>query len=290
MQLWLILSAIFVLLSDTCTAEGPKQPSVTDDKPPSQSLNNHHQQEQQHTKHHDNSWLLMCDMIHANHLVVNASIASSGCQLKCVVLESSSEEMKEYYDKSVTHFHILNDGIYCKRDHLCQKGECVLDVTDNRVAPGDNRGGSSRQLSEKKGLVVIDVIDGYIPQKDTMTQSDTYVKVMLKDPSRMLPNRTIITSKVSEAEDVKVGTTKTIWDTNRPIFNETFKVENISISSTIFFEIFDRDLMGPNDYIATVYAGVKKILRDEQNHHDVSLFFLKDYWLRIKLSWLSYER
>lgn len=285
MQLWLILFTLFILLlSDTCTAEGPKHPSVIDDKPPSQGLN---KQEKQHTKHHENSWLLMCDMIHSNHLVVDASVAPSGCQLKCVVLESSSEETKEYYDKSVTHYHTLNDGIYCKRDHVCHKGECVLDVTDNRV-PGGNSGGPSRQSSEKRGLVVIDVIDGYIPQKDTMTQSDTYVKVMLKDPSRLLPNRTI-TSKVSETEDVKVGTTKTIWDTSYPTFKETFKVENVSISSTIFFEIFDRDLMGPDDYIATVYAGVKKILRDEQNNRDVRLSFLKDYWLRIKLSWLSYE-
>lgn len=75
-------------------------------------------------KHDDNSWLLMCDMFHtqqqndSDKFVINAIVSPTGCQLTCVVLESSSSEQKGFFDRTVTHLHNLNDGIYCKRDHV----------------------------------------------------------------------------------------------------------------------------------------------------------------------------
>lgn len=75
-------------------------------------------------KHDDNSWLLMCDMYHtqqqndSDKFVINAIVSPTGCQLTCVVLESSSQQQKGFFDRTVTHLHNLNDGIYCKRDHV----------------------------------------------------------------------------------------------------------------------------------------------------------------------------
>ena len=66
----------------------------------------------------------MCDMYHTQQLndsdkfVINAVVSATGCQLTCVVLESSSKEQKGFFDRTVTHLHNLNDGIYCKRDHV----------------------------------------------------------------------------------------------------------------------------------------------------------------------------
>lgn len=142
----------------------------------------------------------------------------------------------------------------------------MLELTDSRSEGGEKK--------EKTGIVVIDVLDAYVPQKDTLTHSDAYVKVVVKSPLD---------------GDVKVGRTKVVWDSERPVFNKTVKMENVSILSTVFFEIFDRDMMGPDDYIAAVYAALKSILRQERNHQAIKLHFMSEYYLRVKISWIANE-
>lgn len=66
----------------------------------------------------DNSWHLMCEMHHKDMFVFDASVSSFGCKLSCTVLTSTSDKHKAFFDKSVTHEHNLNDGTYCKRDHV----------------------------------------------------------------------------------------------------------------------------------------------------------------------------
>ena len=230
----------------------------------------------------DNSWLLMCEMIHSTKFLVEASVSPHGCQLTCIVLESQSPPTEEFspviFDKSVTHTHNLMDGVYCKRDHICSNGSCVLDVSSDG--------------QDKEGMLVIDVIDAFVPQKDYLTHSDTYVKVVIRNPMK---DDIIDGKKVTDANPiyyapaVKVGKTKVVWDTDRPVFNTTLKLENVSISSTIFFELFDRDMLDHDDFIASLYAALKSLLKEERNHQVIKLPFLGDYFLRVKISWIAYK-
>ena len=151
---------------------------------------------------------------------------------------------------------------------VCKAGSCILELTDGNHVDKDG------ERKEKTGIVVIDVLDAYVPQKDTLTYSDAYVKIVVKSP---------------QDGDVKVGKTKVVWDTDTPVFNTTVKMEKVSISSTVFFEIFDRDMMGPDDYIAAVYAALKTILKKEKNHKAIKLHFLTKYYLRVKISWIADE-
>ena len=237
----------------------------------------------------DNSWHLMCEMFHSDNFLLDASVSPHGCQLKCVVLESTARPETElgevkptvFFDKSVIHHHNLNDGVYCRRDHVCQKGLCVVDLTENNQA--------------KEGILIVDVIDAFVPQKDTLTHSDAYVKVVIKNPSlededqskKVYDSKPITKSK--DPSVIKMGKTKVVWDTDHPVFNSSHKMENVSISSTIFFEIFDKDLMGQDDFIASLYAALKTLLKEEQNHQIIKLPFLVDYFLRVKISWFAYE-
>lgn len=125
---------------------------------------------------------------------------------------------------------------------------------------------------DKKGIVVIDVLNATLPKKDTMTSTDGYVKLSIMGP----------------AGDNDVGQTKVHWDTKQPTFNHTFKVEEVSIASTIFFEIFDRDILDSDDYIATVYLTMKKILQRSQNGKAITLPF-PDGSLRVAVTWLGNE-
>lgn len=223
-------------------------------------------------KEDDNTWLHLCEMYHphqvngTNSIVMNAVVSETGCQLRCFVLQSSSHEHRDFLDKSVTHSHNLNDGIYCKRDHVCKSGFCVLELmTDN---------GLDGERKEKMGIIIVDVLDAYVPQKDTITPSDTYVKVVVKSPID---------------GNIPIGKTKIVWDTDHPVFNKTLKIEQVSITSTVFFEIFDKDVMGPDDYIAAVYAAIKTLLKQDRNHKEIRLFFQSQYYLKVKISWIAYE-
>ena len=136
------------------------------------------------------------------------------------------------------------------------------------------------------GIVVIDLLDAKVPRKDMMTASDVYVKIEIKSEDDITR---------------RIGETKVIWDSDTPTFNETLKAEKISITSTIFFEIFDKDLMGPDDYIATVYAPIKNVLRDDLNHKKIKLNFKQpsnhdgkknppeEFFLNVKVSWIAYD-
>lgn len=66
----------------------------------------------------ENSWLLMCDMLHPGKFVFHASVADHGCSLRCIYFDSSHNSSSEYYDVSIQKDHNLNDGIYCRRDHV----------------------------------------------------------------------------------------------------------------------------------------------------------------------------
>lgn len=119
----------------------------------------------------------------------------------------------------------------------------------------------------------MDILEAKLPPKDTfMSASDGYVKLSIKGP----------------AGDIQAGQTKVIWDTARPVFNHTFKIERISISSTVFFEIFDKDMMGGDDYIATIYIPIKKILSDHENGKPITLKF-PDGWIKTSVTWLGNE-
>ena len=160
---------------------------------------------------------------------------------------------------------------------LVDKDTSSASVAGNTIPGISGQSSEGGKRTDKTGIVVIDVLDAYVPQKDTLTHSDTYVKVVLKAPS------------ADQQEDVRIGRTKVVWDTERPVFNTTLKLEHVSIRSTVFFELFDRDMMGPDDYIAGVYAALKTILRQEKNHKAIQLFFRDQYFLRIKISWIADE-
>ena len=160
---------------------------------------------------------------------------------------------------------------------VCKAGTCSLELTadggkDTSTSGSGN--GANGGKRDKTGIVIIDVLDAFVPQKDTLTHSDTYVKVVMKSP---------------QDGDKTVGKTKVLWDTDRPVFNQTLKLERVSILSTVFFELFDRDMMGPDDYIAAVYAALRTILREERNHKTIRLPFLLQYYLRVKISWIADE-
>ena len=72
------------------------------------------------------------------------------------------------------------------------------------------------------------------------------------------------------------------------MFNHTSKIEPVSIASTIFFEVFDKDLFNQNDYIASVYIPIKKLLREDNNGKAIVLEF-PDGWLKVLLTWLANE-
>lgn len=199
----------------------------------------------------------MCEMKHKDEFVFDASVTSFGCKLNCVVLSSTGHDRSAFFDKSEIISHELNDGIYCKRDHICNAGNCTLEFVSGL---------------DKKGIVIVDVLEGYIPKKDTVTASDGYVKVSTMGP----------------ADDLEAGQTRTKWDTHDPVFNHTIKIDGVSMSSTIFFEIFDKDMIGGDDYIGTVYVVVKKIVRDGMNSKIIKLDF-PDGWLKVSVTWLGNE-
>jgi hypothetical protein len=210
-----------------------------------------------HAQSSDTSWHLMCEMKHKSEFVFDASVTNNGCKLNCVVLTSSQEDRQQFFDKSDIFEHNLNDGIYCKRDHVCHDGNCTIDWSTG---------------IDKKGIVIIDVLDAKLPNKDTMTSSDGYVKVSTMGP----------------AGDLLAGKTKVIWDNNNPSWNHTFKVERVSMASTIFFELFDKDMIGGDDYIATAYIAIKKIVRDGLNSKVIKLDF-PDGSIRVTVTWLTNE-
>jgi hypothetical protein len=287
--------ALFINLLLSSTALDHNEVTLKSISEPQQLLQ---QPLQQPLQQSENSWLYICETIHSAKFLIDASVSSHGCQLKCVVLESQHQPKKSdppspiIFDKSVTHTHDLIDGVTCKRDHVCSNGSCILDV--------------SVDGQDKEGMLVIDIIDAYVPQKDYLTHSDTYVKVVIRNPSKdqIAPEKTTEkkteeNKKVSDAESVmkrlsfdpavKVGKTKVVWDTERPVFNSTMKVENVSISSTIFFELFDKDMLDHDDFIASLYAALKTLLKEEKNHQIINLPFSNDYYLRVKISWIAYK-
>ena len=150
---------------------------------------------------------------------------------------------------------------------MCKAGACILELTENIPGPDGSQ-------KEKTGIVVIDVLDALVPQKDTVTFSDPYVKIFIK-------------SHVDG--HVMLGKTKVVWDTDRPVFNTTVKREKVPISSTVFFEVLDKDMLGPDDYIASVYKPIKTVLKKEMNHKTMVLYFLNKYFLRVKISWIPDE-
>ncbi|KAI1291013.1 hypothetical protein HDE_07719 [Halotydeus destructor] len=212
-----------------------------------------------HSNTVENSWHLMCEMLHKDEFVFDANIGALGCRLNCVVLKGSNHGDKSYYDQTDVFEHNLNDGIYCKRDHICKAGNCTLDY-------------SSSSTQDKKGVVVIEVLDAKLPRKDQVTASDGYVKLSIVGPTG----------------DHKVGRTKILWDLDHPVFNQTFKVEHVSIMSTIFFEVYDRDLVATDDYIGSVYIPIKKMLKDNLNGKVHNLTF-PDGSLNACVTWLGDE-
>ena len=67
----------------------------------------------------ENSWLLMCDMLHPGKFVFDASVADHGCSLRCIYLASSHNTSNDFFDLTIQKDHNLNDGIYCRPDHVC---------------------------------------------------------------------------------------------------------------------------------------------------------------------------
>lgn len=163
----------------------------------------------------------------------------------------------------------------------------------NDVAPSRSQ--------DKLGIVVIELIDAVVPKKDTITASDTYVKIEIKPTN----DDKIPGAKTQEndgaknlganqdgVETLKVDTSKVIWDTNHPSFNATFKMEKVSIRSLITFAIYDKDMMGPNDFIGTVSISIRKVLERDLNHKEITFPILKTtdkYYLRVKISWIAYD-
>lgn len=76
-----------------------------------------------------------------------------------------------------------------------------------------------------------------------------------------------------------------IWDANNPIYNHTTKTKEVSIKSTVFFELYDKDIMNQNDYIASVYVPIKRLLSENNNGKPTTLEF-PDGWLKVSLTWL----
>lgn len=141
---------------------------------------------------------------------------------------------------------------------------------------------------QKKGIIVVEVLNGKVPQKDTFSPSDTYVKLFI---SKSPINNSTNSSSADEVKDVKFGTTKVAWDTNEPSFLQTFKIEKVAISSTVMLLVYEKDLMNQDDYIASVYVAIKTLLSTGKNHQPQTLFFPPDdkYYINCTISWISYE-
>ena len=65
-----------------------------------------------------NSWHLLCEMKHKNDFVYDASVTSFGCRLNCIVLRETKHDVNSYFTETDVYEHNLNDGIFCKRDHV----------------------------------------------------------------------------------------------------------------------------------------------------------------------------
>lgn len=163
---------------------------------------------------------------------------------------------------------------------ICKAGKCVLDVDENGVRPH----GSS---VEKQGIVIVELLNGKVPQRDNFSPSDTYVKLFIQSPSQ---NESVSNSSDSKLDTGKFATSKVIWDTNEPSFGgQTFKVEKVPISSTLVMMVYDKDRMNQDDYIATVYIAVKSVLSEGINHKPHTLFFPPggDYFINCTISWIG---
>lgn len=167
----------------------------------------------------------------------------------------------------------------------------------NDVAPSRSQ--------DKLGIVVIELIDAVVPKKDTFTASDTYVKIEIKSTNDdTIPEAKSqengaksLDAKEGDANQdgvgtLKVDTSKVVWDTNHPSFNATFEMEKVSIRSLITFAIYDKDMMGPNDFIGNVSISIRKVLERDLNHKEITFPILKTtdkYYLRVKISWIAYD-
>lgn len=60
----------------------------------------------------------MCDMLHPGKFVFDASVSDHGCSLRCIYFDSSVNATDQIFDVSIQKEHNLNDGIYCRRDHV----------------------------------------------------------------------------------------------------------------------------------------------------------------------------
>ena len=136
--------------------------------------------------------------------------------------------------------------------------------------------------------MVVEVLNAKVPQRDTFSPSDTYVKLFIsKSPISNSSNN----NNSVHADDVKIGTTKVVWDTNEPSFHQTFKIEKVAISSTVMLLVYEKDLINQDDYIASVYVAIKTLLASNKNHQPQTLFFPPDdkYYINCTISWISHE-
>lgn len=129
---------------------------------------------------------------------------------------------------------------------------------------------ADQPLQDRKGIVVVEVLEARLPRKDQVTDSDGYVKVSVVTPDGTH----------------EVGQTKVIYDKEYPVFNHTAKADAVSIKSTIFFELFDKDFLNQNDYIASVYIPIRRLLSENNNGKPVTLDF-PNGWLKVSLTWLA---
>ncbi|RWS11634.1 hypothetical protein B4U79_18041 [Dinothrombium tinctorium] len=193
----------------------------------------------------DSPWNYLCFMLHRNELIFDTQVIANGCKLKCITLANSGNSSSQFYDTSKTYLHLIKDGTYCDLHRQCINGECKQYEQQNRT-----------------GIVEISIMEASVPNKDVFTKSDVYVKVSIFGPKRLM-----------------IGKTVTITDNNRPLFNQTFSAK-VFKSSTVIFEIMDKDHFRNDDYIATVFISLER-----SDGEKVETLEFPGGWLRVIVKW-----
>lgn len=198
-------------------------------------------------------WEWYCGHQHADRFLFEANITSDACQVECVFLDSSSPKYSRYFDTPFVVYYKLEDGRPCRKHHVCHNGKCTLLDDLNDI--------------NEKGFVVIRNISAKVPDKDTVTATDTFLKIYLRHIQ-------------DNAEDTLIGLTKVIENNNYPSFKESFVSPTVDRSSVVIIVIYDSDGFNSDDHISTVYVPIKS------SRKKMTRLF-PGGWITFDLIWIS---
>lgn len=200
-------------------------------------------------------WQWYCGHQHAEKFLFEANLTQDACQVECIFLDSSSPLYSRYFDAPFVANYNLEDGRPCRKNHACHNGKCTLldDLKD----------------MDETGFLVIRNISAKLPDKDTVTLTDGFIKIYIRD----LKNK---------AKDNLIGQTKVVENNNNPSFKESFVSPTLNRSSVVIIAIYDADAYNSDDHISTVYVPIKS-----SKKRMTKLF--PGGWITLDLIWISDE-